>query len=389
MQYNSKGLTPSTLEDNLKQWTQTFQGDDPEKYGTDFVITKEGIIGGLATAASLSAMDYEEQLLFVQKNMDPNTAEGEYQDRLYKLIGLERTYATYTVVQRTVEGTPNTTVAAGAILFRNKTTQDQFKLNDDCQIGADGKGTGSFTAEELGAIDLPDEALCEIITAPSNVTGIYYSTGNLIQLGQEFESDAQFKTRWEENQSLANSDSEGGIKKYLMPYTINNSAKNITIRQNRNTQKYTDVPLHSMNIVINSAYDDETIAQAILDHIKDGVGIVGDIKVTLEDSEGTEVDIYFSRADLVTVYFKVVVTLENNVYLSQVQSAIEQAITDNFTLNMGDDVIANKFAQYVYSVSGIAEVNSIQVSTDELTWKDKIEISEIEKAQLGGVNVTE
>ena len=389
MQYNSKGLTPSTLEDNLKQWTQTFQGDDPEKYGTDFVITKEGIIGGLATAASLSAMDYEEQLLFVQKNMDPNTAEGEYQDRLYKLIGLERTYATYTVVQRTVEGTPNTTVAAGAILFRNKTTQDQFKLNDDCQIGADGKGTGSFTAEELGAIDLPDEALCEIITAPSNVTGIYYSTGNLIQLGQEFESDAQFKTRWEENQSLANSDSEGGIKKYLMPYAINNSAKNITIRQNRNTQKYMDVPLHSMNIVINSAYDDETIAQAILDHIKDGVGIVGDIKVTLEDSEGTEVDIYFSRADLVTVYFKVVVTLENNVYLSQVQSAIEQAITDNFTLNMGDDVIANKFAQYVYSVSGIAEVNSIQVSTDELTWKDKIEISEIEKAQLGGVNVTE
>ena len=389
MQYNSKGLTPSTLEDNLKQWTQTFQGDDPEKYGTDFVITKEGIIGGLATAASLSVMDYEEQLLFVQKNMDPNTAEGEYQDRLYKLIGLERTYATYTVVQRTVEGTPNTTAAAGSILFRNKITQDQFKLNDDCQIGADGKGTGSFTAEELGAIDLPDEALCEIITAPSNVKGVYYSTGNLIQLGQEFESDTQFKTRWEENQSLANSDSEGGIKKYLMPYAINNSAKNITIRQNRNTQKYTDVPLHSMNIVINSAYDDETIAQAILDHIKDGVGIVGDIKVTLEDSEGTEVDIYFSRADLVTVYFKVVVTLENNVYLSQVQSAIEQAITDNFTLNMGDDVIANKFAQYVYGVSGVAEVNSIQVSTDELTWKDKIEISEIEKAQLGGVNVTE
>ena len=389
MQYNSKGLTPSTLDENLTKWTQTFQGDDPEKYGTDFVITKESIIGNLATASSLVAMDYEEQMLFVQKNMNPYEAEGEYQDRLYKLIGLERTYATYTVVQRTVEGTPNTVAAAGSILFRNKTTQDQFKLNDDCQIGTDGKGTGSFTAEELGAIDLPNEALCEIITAPSNVAGVYYSPGNLIELGQEYESNAQFKSRWEENQSLANSDSEGGIKKYLIPYAINNSAKNITIRQNRNTQKYVDVPLHSMNIVINSAYDDETIAQAILDHLKDGVGIVGDIKVTLEDSEGTEVDIYFSRADLITVYFKVVVTLENNVYLSQVQNAIEQAITDNFTLNMGDDVIANKFAQYVYSVSEIAEVNSIQVSTDELTWKDKIEISEVEKAQLGGVNVTE
>lgn len=389
MQYNSKGLTPSTLDENLTKWTQTFQGDDSEKYGTDFEITKEGVIGNLATASSLVAMAFEEQMLFVQKNMNPYEAEGEYQDRLYKFIGLGRTYATYTVVQRTVEGTPNTIAPAGSILFRNKTKQDQFKLYDDCQIEADGKGTGSFMAEELGAIDLPNDALCEIITAPSNVKGVYYSAGNLIQLGQEYESDAQFKSRWEENQSLANSDSEGGIKKYLMPYAINNSAKNITIRQNRNTQKYTDVPLHSINIVINSAYDDETIAQAILNHIKDGVGIVGDIKVTLEDSEGTEVDIYFSRADLITVYFKVIVTLENNVYLSQVQSAIEQAITDNFTLNMGDDVIANKFAQYVYSVSGVAEVNSIQVSTDELTWKDKIEISEVEKAQLGGVNVTE
>lgn len=389
MQYNSKGLTPSTLDENLTQWTQTFQSEDPEQYGTDFAIAKESVIGNLCTASSLVAMDFEEILLFLQKNMNPYTAEGEYQDILYKLIGLERTYSTYTVVQRTVEGTPNTTAAAGSILFKNKTTQDQFKLNDDCQIGADGKGIGSFTAEELGAIDLPNEALCEIITAPANVTGVYYSEGNQIQLGQDYESNSEFMARWQENQSLANSDSEGGIKKYLMPYATGNSAKNISIRQNRNTQKYEDVPLHSMNIVINSAYDDETIAQAILDHIKDGVGMTGDIKVTLEDSEGTEVDIYFSHADIITVYFKIVVTLENNVYLSQVQSAIKSAITNNFNLNMGDDVIANKFAQYVYSVDGIAEVNSIQVSTDELSWKDKIEISEVEKAELGDVNVTE
>ena len=252
VQYNSKGLTPDTLEDFLRTWTAEMQ----PTFGNDFQITKESTIGNICTASSLVAMDYEQELLFRDKNMNPNTAEDEYQDALYKLIGLERTYATYTVVQRTVEGTPNTVAEKGSILFRNKSTQDQFKLNDDCQIGENGKGVGSFTAEELGAIDLPDEALCEIITAPTNIVGVYYSSGNQIEIGQDYQDNAQFRYEWEQTQSLANSDTEGGIKKYLLPYAIDKSAKNINVRQNRHSQKYEDVPLHSMNIVINLS-DDE------------------------------------------------------------------------------------------------------------------------------------
>ena len=51
-----------------------------------------------------------------------------------------------------------------------------------------------------------------------------------------------------------------GIKAALLPYCDNNT-NNIKIRMNRNTVIYNDVPLHSINIVVNSAYDDETIAK--------------------------------------------------------------------------------------------------------------------------------
>lgn len=385
MQYNSKGLTLDTLEDFLKYWTVKMQ----PTFGNDFQITKEGTTGNICTASSLVAMDYEEELLYRDKNMNPYTAEDEYQDALYRLIGLERTYADYTVVQRTVEGTPNTVAAKGSILFRNKSTQDQFKLNDDCQIGEDGKGTGSFTAEEFGAIDLPNEALCEIITAPTNVVGVYYSQGNQIQIGTDYESDAEFRARWEQTQSLANSDTEGGIKKYLLPYAIDKSGKNINVRQNRNTQKYEDVPLHSMNIVINSAYDDETIAAVIFKHLKDGVGLVGDIEIELKDSEGMPETIAFSRAELAPVSFKVEVVLNDNVYLTQVKANIQNAIKDNFTPKMDDDIVANKYIQYIDAVDGVDYTKSIKVSKDGLDWLDVVEITDVQKAQIGDIDVTE
>lgn len=385
VQYNSKGLTPDTLEDFLRTWTAEMQ----PTFGNDFQITKESTIGNICTASSLVAMDYEQELLFRDKNMNPNTAEDEYQDALYKLIGLERTYATYTVVQRTVEGTPNTVAEKGSILFRNKSTQDQFKLNDDCQIGENGKGVGSFTAEELGAIDLPDEALCEIITAPTNIVGVYYSSGNQIEVGQDYQDNAQFRYEWEQTQSLANSDTEGGIKKYLLPYAIDKSAKNINVRQNRHSQKYEDVPLHSMNIVINSAYDDETIADVIFKHLKDGIGLVGDIEIEVEDSEGSKEVIAFSRADLVTVYFKVSVQLIDNVYLTQVQANIKNAIKDNFNPKMDEDIVANDYIEFIKKVEGVRYVKNIKVSKNGLDWLDIIEISDLEKGAIGEINVTE
>lgn len=385
MQYNSNGLTPNTLEDFLKSWTSQMQ----PTFGNDFQITKESVIGNICTASSLVAMDYEGELLFRDKNMNPYTAEDEYQNQLYKLIGLERIYATATVVQRTVEGTPNTTAPKGSILFKNKSTQDQFKLNDDCQIGENGKGVGSFTAEELGAIDLPNEALCEIIYAPDTVVGVYYSNGNQIEVGRDYESDTEFRKRWEQSQSLANSDTERGIKKYLLPYAIDKSEKNINVRQNRATQIYADVPLHSMNIVINSAYDDETIAGVIFQHLKDGVALVGDIEVECKDSEGQEEVIYFSRAKLMPIFFKTEVVLKDNVYLSQVKANIQQAIKNNFNPKMGDDIVANKYVRYVDAVEGVDYTKLIKVSKNGLDWLDLVEITDVQKAQIEDINVTE
>lgn len=209
MEISLKGVVPATIETYLKRWTSYLKG----KYGNDFYIKKEGVIDNLATGSSAIALDFEAIILFLTKQLNPYTAEDEFQDKLYKLIGLEREQSTFTVVQRTVQGTPNTTATSGSILFKNKTTEDQFKLIDDCQLDENGIGVGSFRAEEFGAIDLPNEAICEIITAPTNINGVYYSIGNNIDIGKEYQSNAEFREEWQAEQSMEKAKTEGGLKR--------------------------------------------------------------------------------------------------------------------------------------------------------------------------------
>ena len=86
MEISSKGVIPADLETYLKKWTSYLKN----KYGNDFYIKKEGVIDNLATGSSAVALDFESIILFLTKQLNPYTAEDDFQDKLYKYIGLER-----------------------------------------------------------------------------------------------------------------------------------------------------------------------------------------------------------------------------------------------------------------------------------------------------------
>ena len=384
MEISSKGIIPADIEKYLAKWTKFLKG----KYGQDFFIKPEGVIDNLAVGSTASSLDFESIILKLVKEMNPYTAEDEWQDHLYSLIGLEREQSSFTVVQRTVQGTPDTTVAAGSVLFENELTKDQFKLIDDCQLDSNGVGVGSFKAEEMGAIDLISTAKCKIISAPASVKGVYYTTGNSIDIGKEYESNAEFRETWLQEQATAKSNTEGGLKKILLPYCYGKS-NNIKIRMNRNLVKYEDVPLHSANIVVNSPYDDETIAKVIFNKMVDGgFGLVGDIHQVVTDSEGVEEDVYFSRARLVQTYWQVQVALKEDYELEQVITSVQNAIKNNFSYSMGEPVIANRAIQYIDEIEAVDYVKDIKVSTDNLSWTSVLELGETDLAQIGEIDVS-
>lgn len=383
MEINSTGVTQSNLTDYLAYWTSKLR----EKYGNDFVIKPEGVVDNLATASSVTNMMLEDVLMYALKQLNPYTAEGEWQDYLYSLIGLERRYADFTIVQRTVSGTAGVNCEKGSIRFKNKATDDIFELNSTCKIGTDGTCKASFTAIELGGIDLPSEALLEIIDAPEGVTGVYYVEGDTINIGDDYEDDEEFRIRWQQNQSIANSATSGGVEKYLLDLVTNE--KNLNIIQNRTNSTVNGVPPHSMQIVIYSAESDETIAQKIFDHLLDGVLLYGETSIDITDSAGTTETISFTRAKSVPIYFKVQVKLKDNHQLPQL--AIRKAIVENFDLQMGDKVIANNFIEFIKDVEGVDYIADIKVSENGTAWVsvDSLDYNEIASIQSSHITVVE
>lgn len=374
MKINEKGFVLSTLDENLTTWTTALR----TVFGNDFNIKKEGVVDNVATASSLSKMDIENQIAFLIKQLNPYTSEGEWQDRLYSLIGLTRRQATYTVVSRTCSGTPNTVIAAGALTIENSSTKDQFKNNDPINFDSTGKAFGSFTAEESGAIDLPTDASIRIITPLANLAGVYYEQGNTIRIGQEYETDEEFRKRWMLNSSTAAANTDDGLEKALLELV--NTDSNLQIFDNRTGETVDGIPAHSLRIVINTAYDDETVAQTIFKHLVDGnmFGLQGAISVTVTDSEGQTETIKFDRAEVQDIYIQIRVAVQNGISMATIQTEIKDNIIAYITehgFDMGSIIYANMFAASVYEVNGVAGISQLKISKNNLNWVDQIQLA--------------
>lgn len=374
MKINEKGFVLSTLDENLTTWTTALR----TVFGDDFNIKKEGVVDNVAAASSLSKMDIENQIAFLIKQLNPYTSEGEWQDRLYSLIGLTRRQATYTVVSRTCSGTPNTVIAAGALTIENSSTKDQFKNNDPINFDSTGKAFGSFTAEESGAIDLPTNASIRIITPLANLAGVYYEQGNTIRIGQEYEADEEFRKRWMLNSSTAAANTDDGLEKALLELV--NTDSDLQIFDNRTGETVDGIPAHSLRIVINTAYDDETVAQTIFKHLVDGnmFGLQGAISVKVTDSEGESETIKFDRAEVQDIYIQIRVAVQNGISMATIQTEIKDNIIAYITehgFDMGSIIYANMFAASVYEVNGVAGISQLKISKNNLNWVDQIQLT--------------
>lgn len=371
---NATGFTKSTLAENLQAFVNKLKG----VFGDDFVIKKEGVVDNVATASSLSVMDLEDQIAYLIKMLNPRTAEGEWQDKLYSYINLVRRQATHTVVTRTVSGTAGTIIENGSLTFENKATKDQFVNINKMVIGSDGTAVVTFQAIESGAIELDSEATLNIITPIEGVAGVYYTEDNITNIGLDYENDSEFRGRWLLTSSSAVANTEDGLYKALLELVDTQS--DLNIRQNRTGETVDGLEAHHMKIIINSPYDDETIAQAIAKNIVDGnqAGTDGDIEVTVVDSMGSDMLIRFQRARRINIYLKIKAEINNSYALAKAQSDIKNKVVEFIKenkFNMGSKIWANMFAGVVYTVEAVNAINELKISTDGARWEDYIQLN--------------
>lgn len=363
-------ITKSTIKENLTYWTEFLKGI----FGNNFVITPESVIGNIAVASSAVKMDFEDQLLFVKSMLNPYTATGSWQDALFSLVRLTRQQATYTVFQRTISGTAGATITAGSLMIEDAGTKNQFKLIADCTLDENGIGAGTFQSELSGAVDIENDATLNILTPLPDVQGVYYTLGNLKIVGVDYESDEEFRKRW---QGWAESPSK--LHKALLEIVGNPG--DIVIEQNRGTQVYEDFPLHCIHTVINSPASDETIAEIIFENSSDGVDWAGDEEVNVIDDAGQSVEVRFDRATLVNVYVKTTVVKKADATQAEALqdglSAIQQ-YTDDATFTMGQVLVGNRFNALIDAKSSIDYVVKTELSRDGTNYSDTIDLTAYE-----------
>ena len=363
-------ITKSTLSDNLTAWTEFYKSI----FGNNFVITPESVISNIATACSAVKMDFEDQLLFVKSMLNPYTSIGTWQDNLYALVKLARQQATYTVVQRTISGTANTTITAGTLMIEDDSSKNQFKLSANCALDGNGIGTGTFISELSGAVELPTTATLNILTPLADVSGVYYSSGNVDIVGVDYESNEQFRQRWKNW-------ADSPTKLYSKLLEIVNSTGDILIEQNRGTQVYNTFPVHTIHVILNSSYDDATIGKIILDNTTDGVGLYGSTSVSVLDDAGQSVSVSFDRATPVNIYVKTTIVKKSDAISAEAQqdalNAIEEYINDtNFA--MGQTLVGNRFNALIDAKETIDYVVKTQLSKDGTSYSDTISLTAYE-----------
>lgn len=367
-------IVKSTIQENLANWQEFYKGI----FGNNFVITPESVIGNIAVACASVKMEFEDQLLFVKSMLNPYTTTGTWQDNLYSLIKLARQQATNTIVQRTISGTANATITAGTLMIEDDGTKNQFKLTADCTLDENGIGVGTFTSELSGAIELSTEATLNILTPLQDVSGVYYTLGNIAILGVDYETNEAFRKRW-----LAWSESPSKLHESLLKIVDNPG--DIVIEQNRGTQVYPDFPLHTLHIIINSPQDDATIGQIILDTTTDGVDWSGNEEVVLTDDSGESVEVRFDRATQVPIYVKTTVVKKSDATSVEATqdglSAIKEYI-DNAKFTMGQILVGNRFNSLIDAKGTIDYVVKTQLSTDGTTYTDTIDLTKYQVPQF-------
>ena len=131
MQIDNTGFIKATLDDYLQYMTSVIQAEGT--FGSDFTIKKEGVVDNVLATTSNAMVSLEDKIAFALKQFNPYTAEGQWQDQLYALVGLTRNFATYTIVTRTIEGTVGLEIGVNELVLQ--TSQgDQFYLNTTITI---------------------------------------------------------------------------------------------------------------------------------------------------------------------------------------------------------------------------------------------------------------
>lgn len=326
--------------------------------------TTDTVVGQAVKLTSERIADLWELLQAVYDSQDPSTATGISLARVAKITGTEKRPATKTRVTATVNIDPGTYPAGSLIAHIIGRPQERFVSIETAEnlTASAGEVDIVFEAEIAGPIVVLAGQLGVIASPVTGWNWVYNADDGTTGLPEE--TDEQLRTR-RENEL----DSAGSTTVEAIAADVRKVEGVISVRGLNNDFDATDangLPPHSVEMIVFGpeipvASDDTAVAEQIAASKADGVRAYGSTVVVVEDDEGNEQVIGFSRPTIVQVEYAVTVKIDPTSYAGD--AAVKEALTSyTNALLSGQSVSYFNAACMALHVAGVQTIQALTLS---------------------------
>ncbi len=225
-----------------------------------------------------------------------------------------------------------------------------------------GAGTGAVDVEAQATETGPLEALSGVVKNIKTPVAGWSGVLNLLDadLGENKETDESYRLRGQEEQFSAGSHSVNAIRSDLLALTGVTGARVL-----QNVSDVTDgdgMPPHTVEALVQGG-DDTEIAEYLLDR---GIGVgwatFGNTTVVVQDDQGVDYSIKFSRPTPVLIYVDADVIIDEATFpddgVDQINLAI---ITWGDARASGLDAVAAAISSQIFQVAGVLDVPAVRI----------------------------
>lgn len=374
---DKNGIQLDTLSDILDACEIRLQA----KYGSDFHIKPEGVIDNIFTAAGFMELSIQEQLAFLFKQLDPETAEGIYQDWIYERQGCYRLKPSKTTLELKVTGAPDVSIPAGQITIRDTSSNDEFVNIADGVTGENGTVKADFECVLYGDVSVADNAEFSIVTAPDGITAVTKEEGSNVITGRYAESDEDYRIRFRNSKSINAKASHNANLANLLKYVSDKSYLKI-----KDKKTDSDMQAGTLMVIANHNTTDSIFAAAIFDTIAGGVDTLGNTTIMVQDNSGQYQQVKFQKAEKVLINIQADIKVIYGKYPATVIAAVKKNILNyaqERVFGLGSTIYATEFIIPALQTDGVEAFTNIKVkrSTD-LEYADSVQLDEDEVAEF-------
>lgn len=305
--------------------------------------------GQLATSQAAIIGDKNSEFAYYVNQVDPQYAEGKFQDAIARIYFLTRKVATPTTVIATLTGIAGTIVPA--LTLAQDTSNNTYVLTGDARIGLSGTVNATFQNVETGPIPCAAETLTQVYQAVPGWDAISNAADGI--LGSDVESRADFEYRRQNSVAINGLGTLGAIyanvfalSDVLDVYVIDNPT-GATVNVGA-----TNYPIieHSVYVAVIGGNDDD-VARAIWDKKDLGCDYNGNTTVTVVDESGYSYpqptyEVKFNRPTTLPILFDVTI-VDDPTLPSNIIQLVKDAIIARF--NGVDGTTRERIGSTIYA----------------------------------------